>query len=37
MAGGGLLVTLAIGGFAINQSIFNGASSVLSLSFPSEV
>jgi hypothetical protein len=24
MAGGGLLVTLAIGGFAINQSIFNG-------------
>jgi hypothetical protein len=26
MAGGGLLVTLAIGGFAINQSIFNGKS-----------
>ena len=26
MAGGGLLVTLAIGGFAINQSIFNGRS-----------
>ena len=25
MAGGGLLVTLAVGAFAINQSIFNGA------------
>ena len=24
MAGGGLLVTLAVGAFAINQSIFNG-------------
>ncbi len=31
MAGGGLLVTLAVGGIAINQSLFNGEYSSVSL------